>query len=203
MELRRKLGIGGYKTAWLLMHKIRTAMASSGSSLLSQMVEVDETYIGGHREGPRGRGASGKSLVAIAVETNGLTMGRAYLKTIDSFTMTDLRQFVHTHVSKGARVATDGLKSYNFLADNYLHMPAKTVVAKRKIDLLPKAHIVIANLKMWLRGTYNCLPAKHLQKYLDEFSFRFNRRWTLDSIFDSLLLRCMGTNAITYAELKG
>ena len=74
MELRRKLGIQGYKTAWLLMHKIRTAMASSGKFLLNRMVEVDETYIGGHREGSRGRGAADKTLVAIAVETDGSTM---------------------------------------------------------------------------------------------------------------------------------
>ena len=82
MELRRKLGIKGYKTAWLLMHKIRKAMASSGKFPLTRMVEVDETYVGGHREDPRGRGAADKTLVAIAVETNGSKMGRAYLNTI-------------------------------------------------------------------------------------------------------------------------
>jgi len=203
MELRRKLGISGYKTAWLLMQKIRTAMASSGKFLLTRMVEVDETYIGGHREGPRGRGAKDKTLVAIAVETNGSTMGRAYLKTINSLTMTELEQFVKDHVARATKVSTDGHKSYGSLNNDYMHIPVKNSNACSKSDVLPKVHIVVANLKMWLRGTYNCLPAKHLQRYLDEFVFRFNRRWNLENIFDKLLVRCINTNTITYAELTG
>ena len=203
MELRRKLGISGYKTAWLLMQKIRTAMASSGKFLLTQMVEIDETYIGGHREGPRGRGAKDKTLVAIAVETNGSTMGRAYLKTINSLTMTELELFVKDHVARATKVSTDGHKSYGSLNNDYVHIPVKNSKACSKSDVLPKVHIVVANLKMWLRGTYNCLPAKHLQRYLDEFVFRFNRRWNLNNIFDKLLVRCVNTNTITYAELTG
>ena len=203
MELRRKLGINGYKTAWLLMQKIRTAMASSGKFLLTRMVEVDETYIGGHREGPRGRGAKDKTLVAIAVETNGSTMGRAYLKTINSLTMTELEQFVKDHVARATKVSTDGHKSYGSLNNDYVHIPVKNSKACSKSDVLPKVHIVVANLKMWLRGTYNCLPAKHLQRYLDEFVFRFNRRWNLENIFDKLLVQCVNTNTITYAELTG
>lgn len=203
MELRRKLGISGYKTAWLLMQKIRTAMASSGKFLLTRMVEIDETYIGGHREGPRGRGAKDKTLVAIAVETNGSTMGRAYLKTINSLTMTELEQFVKDHVARATKVSTDGHKSYGSLNNNYVHIPVKNSKACSKSDVLPKVHIVVANLKMWLRGTYNCLPAKHLQRYLDEFVFRFNRRWNLENIFDKLLIRCVNANTITYAELTG
>jgi transposase-like protein len=203
MELRRKLGISGYKTAWLLMQKIRTAMASSGKFLLTRMVEIDETYIGGHREGPRGRGAKDKTLVAIAVETNGSTMGRAYLKTINSLTMTELEQFVKDHVARATKVSTDGHKSYGSLNNDYVHIPVKNSKACSKSDVLPKVHIVVANLKMWLRGTYNCLPAKHLQRYLDEFVFRFNRRWNLENIFDKLLVRCVNANTITYAELTG
>jgi len=203
MELRRKLGIKGYKTAWLLMHKIRTAMASSGKFLLNRMVEVDETYIGGRREGSRGRGAADKTLVAIAVETNGSTMGRAYLKTIDSLRSVELEQFVKDHVTTRAKVRTDGYKSYGFLKKEYEHNPVINHKTGKKTDLLPKVHIVVANLKMWLRGIYNCLPAKHLQRYLDEFVFRFNRRWNLENIFDKLLVRCVNTNTITYADLKG
>ena len=185
------------------MQKIRTAMASSGKFLLTRMVEVDETYIGGHREGPRGRGAKDKTLVAIAVETNGSTMGRAYLKTINSLTMTELEQFVKDHVARATKVSTDGHKSYGSLNNDYVHIPVKNSKACSKSDVLPKVHIVVANLKMWLRGTYNCLPAKHLQRYLDEFVFRFNRRWNLENIFDKLLVRCINTNTITYAELTG
>lgn len=203
MELRRKVGIKGYKTAWLLMHKIRLSMASSGKFLLTSKVEVDETYIGGHREGPRGRGAEDKTLVAIAVETNGSTMGRAYIKTIDSLKMNDLEKFVKDHVARGAKVNTDGFLSYGSLNKFFEHTPLIDSLNGKKSDLLPKVHLIVANLKMWLRGTYNCLPAKHLQRYLDEFVFRFNRRWNLDNIFDKLLFRCAYTNTITYAELKG
>lgn len=203
MEFQRKLGLNGYKTAWLLMQKIRTAMASSGKSLLSRMVEVDETYIGGHCEGPRGRGAQGKTLVAIAVETDGINMGRAYLETMDSLLMDEMEQFVKEHVAKGTKVSTDYFKSYNFLKNEYEHTPVVGKSISKKTDLLPKAHIVIANLKMWLRGTYNRMPSKHLQKYLDEFVFRFNRRWDIENIFDKLLFRCIHTNYVTYADLRG
>lgn len=203
MELRRKLGIKSYKTAWLLMHKIRSAMASSGTFPLDHKVEVDETYVGGYRKGARGRGANNKTLVAIAVETNGNTMGRACLEAIASAQADDLKQFTHDHIAPKTEVRTDGLKSYKFLANTYEHIP---VVAKRignKSHLLPKVHIVVANLKMWLRGTYNSLPDRHLQHYLDEFTFRFNRRWNLENIFDKLLIRCLTTYTITYAELTG
>ena len=203
MELRRKVGIKGYKTAWLLMHKIRLSMASSGKFLLTNKVEVDETYIGGHREGPRGRGAEDKTLVAIAVETNGTTMGRTYLKIIDSLKMNVLEKFVTDHVAKGTKINTDGFLSYGSLNKFFEHIPVVDSKYGKKSDLLPKVHLVVTNLKMWLRGTYNCLPAKHLQKYLDEFVFRFNRRWNLDYIFDKLLIRCVYTNTITYADLKG
>ncbi len=203
MELRRKLGIKSYKTAWLLMHKIRSAMRSSGTFLLSHMVEVDETYVGGYRKGSRGRGAKNKTLVAIAVETNGITMGRAYLKTIDSVRADDLEQFVQGHILPKTKVHTDGLKSYKFLKNDYEHIPTVARQIGNIAHLLPKVHIVVANLKMWLRGTYNCLPTSHLQNYLDEFAFRFNRRWKLENIFDKLLLRCLNTNTITYADLKG
>ena len=130
-------------------------------------------------------------------------MGRAYLKTIDSLTKASLKKFVGDHVAKGSRVATDSLKSYSFLNNDYDHTTVTKKIYGKKSDMLPKVHLVVANLKTWLTGTYNCLPAKHLQKYLDEFTFRFNRRWKLENIFDKLLVRCVHTNTITYAYLRG
>ena len=203
MELKRKLGIRSYQTAWLLLHKIRSAMASSQMFPLTGDVEVDETFVGGRRPGKRGRGAEGKSLAAAAVETNGKTMGRAYLETIDSATTETLTSFVTRYLAQGVKVATDDYKAYGFLSENFRHAPVKR--SHRTYDgvTLPKVHIVIANLKMWLRGTYNCLPSKHLQKYLNEFNFRFNRRWNLEGIFDKLLVRCVNTSTFTYADLTG
>jgi len=202
MELKRKLGIRSYQTSWLLLHKIRSAMASSHLFPLTGNVEVDETFVGGRRPGKRGRGAEGKSLVAAVVETNGTTMGRAYLETIDDATTDTLARFVTSHVAPGVMVTTDAYKSYGFLSTSFHHV--QVVRSHKTVDEpLPKVHIVIANLKMWLRGTYNCLPSKHLQKYLDEFNFRFNRRWYLESIFDKLLDRCVNSFSLSYADLTG
>ncbi len=203
MELQRKLGIRSYQTAWLLLHKIRSAMASSQMFPLTGDVEVDETYVGGRRPGKRGRGAEGKSLVAAAVETDGRVMGRAYLDTVDDATTDTLKAFVTRHVAPGVTVTSDAYKAYGFLVQGYLYTPVIRKHHTNDDDVLPKVHIVIANLKMWLRGTYNCLPSKHLQKYLDEFIFRFNRRWNLENIFDKLLVRCVNTSTFTYAELTG
>jgi transposase-like protein len=202
MELQRKLDIKTYRTAWLLMHKIRTAMASSDAFPLSQDVEVDETYIGGKKPGPRGRGAQGKSLVAVAVETDGTSMGRAYLDKLGSASMKDIESFVTQHLSKGIKVTSDAFKSYAFLKTEYIHNPIVTSTQKHSDTVLPKVHIVVANLKMWLLGTYNRLPSKYLQKYLDEFEFRFNRRWNIQNIFDKLLYRCLYTKTCTLADLK-
>lgn len=203
LELQRKLDIRSYQTAWLLLHKIRSAMASSQMFPLTEDVEADETFIGGRRPGKRGRGAEGKSLVAAAVETNAKTMGRAYLETIDCATTENLTSFLSRYLSPGVKVTTDGLKAYGFLSENFHHVTVKRSPDTTDEESLPKVHIVIANLKMWLCGTYNCLPSKHLQRYLDEFIFRFNRRWNLDNIFDKLLVRCITTPSFTYADLTG
>lgn len=202
MELKRKLGIKSYQTAWHLFHKIRSAMASSQMFPLTGDAEADETLIGGTRTGKRGRGATGKIPVAAVVETDGKTMGRAYLETIDAATTENLTSFLSRNLSPGVKVTTDGFLSYGFLSANFQHIPC--IRSKRNDDdTLPKVHILIANLKMWLRGTYNGLPSKHLQHYLDEFIFRFNRRWKLENIFDKLLVRCITAPSITYAELTG
>ena len=125
MELKRKLGVRSYQTAWFLLHKIRSAMASSQMFPLTGDVEVDETFVGGRRPGKRGRGAEGKSLVAAAVETNGKTMGRAYLETIDSATTDTLTSFVTRYLAPGVKVATDAYKAYGFLSENFRHTPVK------------------------------------------------------------------------------
>jgi transposase-like protein len=201
MELQRKLAIKSYQTAWLLFHKIRSAMASSQMFPLTGDVEADETYIGGRRPGKRGRGAEDKIPVAAVVETNGKTMGRAYLETLERVTADNLTSFLSRNLSPGVKVTTDGFLAYGFLSSYFRHVPHTS--QSNDDDVLPKVHILIANLKMWLRGTYNCLPSKHLQRYLDEFIFRFNRRWKLDNIFDKLLLRCISTPSFTYADLTG
>jgi len=204
MDLQRKLAIPGYKTAWLLLHKIRCGMSSSGQFQLSGVTEVDETFVGGAHPGPRGRGALGKSVVAVAVEAEHDWIGHAYLEHIPDAGKGTLGTFVKEHVAMGSTLVTDGFGSYVHLGTAYQHKPVKIKEPQDAGKLLPKVHIVIANLKTWLRGTFNRYPAqKYLQRYLDEFVFRFNRRWKQELIFDKLLLRCIQRSTVTLAELKG
>ena len=204
LELQRKLGFKSYRTAWTLLHKLRKGMTSSGIFPLTDPVEVDETYIGGSRHGPAGRGAKNKALVVVAVETrNNKHIGRSYLKQIQHADKAELGQFVRERVQQGTKVMTDGWAAYSHLQQQYEHEPKPLNDPEQAGKLLPKVHIVIANAKMWLRGTFNRYPSeKYLSRYLDEFEFRFNRRWRLDNIFDKLLDRCIQRATITFAELK-
>ncbi len=203
LELQRKCGIHTYRTAWLLLHKLRKGMDSSGHFPLQGAVEVDETFIGPKRHGKTGRGAEGKTLVAVAVETQGKTMGRAYLEPIPNARKEALGQFVKDHVEPGSTLKTDGLASYKHLQKEYNHRPISLKDPEKTTECLPKVHLVITNAKAWMRGTLNRYPAKrYLERYLDEFAFRFNRRWKLETIFDKLLTRCLQTTTITLAELK-
>jgi len=204
LELQRKLGIKCYKTVWLLLHKIREAMVSSGVFPLKDLVEADETYVGGVVEGKAGRGAGGKNLIAAAVEVNADTdsMGRAYMQKIQTHSAKEIGTFIQKRVKKGSRVKTDGLPSYDFLKAEYEHIRTKAKDMENKGELLPKVHIVISNFKTWMRGTFNRYPNKHIQRYIEEYTFRFNRRWNLDNIFDKLLTRCIQRTTITFAELS-
>jgi hypothetical protein len=106
-------------------------------------------------------------------------------------------------VEEGTTEITDGLPSHAFLNAGYQHHSLIVKEHNKSGELLPKVHIVIANLKMWLRDTFNRYPNKHIQSYLNEFCFRFDRRWRVEKIFDKLLSRCILTTTITYAELTG
>lgn len=172
LGLQRILGLGSYQTAWEWLHKLRRAMVRPGRERLRGTVEVDETYVGGPRPGKRGRGAAGKVAVAIAVEDKGGgKMGRVRLAVLPDVASESLRAFVLQSVEPGSVVRTDGMKSYDALpADGYVHVTA----GSRDLGL---AHRVASLFKRWLLGTYQgavrpgCLPY-----YLDEYTFRFNRR---------------------------
>ena len=200
-ELQRKLGLKSYQTAWLLTHKIRKAMKSSGQYPIDQDVEFDEIFLGLSENQDDTR----RAVIKVVVEVDPVKkkMGRAYLEHIQSKTSEEIEKFIHKTVVPGNNIRTDGYTSYKFLKQNYNHLPYKMYDKKDNESHLPKVNMVVANLKMWLRGTHNCLPNKHSQRYLDEFCFRFNRRWRLDKIFDKLITRVISTPTITYAELTG
>jgi hypothetical protein len=200
-ELQRKLGIKSYQTAWLLSHKIRKAMKSSGQFPIDQDVEFDETFLG-ISESPNN---DHRAVIKAVVEVDPIEkkIGRAYLEHIQSQKSKDIEKFINKTVSLGNVIRTDGKTSYKFLIQDYHHHPYKMYDKKDNETHLPKVHIIVANMKMWLRGTHNHLPFKHSQRYLDEFCFRFNRRWKLDNIFDKLIIKALTTPTVTFAELTG
>lgn len=177
-NLQRLLGLRSYNTAWLCLHKLRRAMVRPGRERLSGIVEVDETYLGGSQEGKRGRGAFGKELVFIAVEIRGHKIGRIRLHCISDVSGATLETSVTEEIQKGAVIRSDGWRGYNGIKGlGYEH----EVVVKTDEELgeivLPKCHLVISLLKRWILGTLQGnVGCGHLQDYLNEFTFRFNRR---------------------------
>ena len=167
-------------------------------------VEVDETYIGGPKPGKRGRGASGKSLVVGAVEDRGKAAGRIRLQLIPDFTGKTLAAFVEANVEHGAAIKTDGLEGYESLVKgHYQHVPRIQGSGKMAAHWLPHIHRVFSNLKTWLQGTHHGVDPKHLQAYLGEFVFRYNRRRTPMAAFQTLLGLGTHLGPTTYNGLYG
>jgi len=182
LGLQRVLGLGSYKTAWAMLHKLRRAMVRPGRERLRGVVEVDETYWGGEEEGVhvRGRGAIEKALIAVAAEAapgRGKAIGRIRLRHIADTKRTTLHAFIAQAIEPGSSVVTDGLASYCGM-EGYGHKPS--VQRHQPADaehLLPRVHRVASLLKRWLLGTHQgAIAHEHLDDYLDEFAFRFNRR---------------------------
>ena len=176
LELQRVLSLGSYNTAWKWLHRLRRAMVRPCREMLSGTVEVDETYIGGERHGKRGRGAENKALVAIGVEdiardVDSKGIGRIRLKRIPDASAESLIGFISTNVVPGSFIRTDGWSGYESLQKvGYEHI----VVGAKEVNI---AHLVAALLKRWLLGTYQgAVNPSHLDYYLDEYTFRFNRR---------------------------
>lgn len=177
--LKRVLGIGSEQTAWAMLHRYRTAMVRPGRDRLGTIVEVDETVIGGPQPGRPGRGALGKTLVAIAVEQAGRALGRCRMQIIDDASIASLRPFLLDHVAPGAIVITDGWPSYpSACGEEYIHQPEPIAPSGLHAhELLPGVHRVASLVERWLLGTHQGgVKPGHLQAYLDEFTFRFNRR---------------------------
>ena len=176
LGLQRVLGLGSYKTAWALLHKLRRAMVRPGRDRLHGLVEVDETYWGGEEEGVIGRLTEDKALLVVAAEADGEGIGRIRLRRVSDLTKDSLHGFIAQAVEPGSTVRTDGLNAYLGL-EGYRH---DRQVQRRQADgehLLPRIHRVVSLLKRWLMGTHQgAVGQDHLDYYLDEFTFRFNRR---------------------------
>jgi transposase-like protein len=177
LGLQRILDLGSYRTAWMWLYKLRCAMVRPGRERLAGIIQVDEIYMGGEKSGKRGRGAAGKALVVVMVEVKEDKIGRIRLRRVPDASSPSLEGAVHECVEIGSAVHTDGWEGYGRLsAMGYIHKVVRKDVAVGR-NLLPKVNLVVALLKRWLLGTYQGgIQLSHLDYYLDEFVFRFNRR---------------------------
>lgn len=196
-QLKEQLGLGSYKTAWLLCAKLRRAIVAPERNPLAGIVEVDETTIpyrtgqdpvagGGSRSG------QAKMLVAGAVEVVSNAPRRVRLAAIKDFSAASLHAFVKANAAPGTTARTDGWPVYEgalgVAHDPYVIGPMAAHIA------LPWSHRVFSNLKRWALGVYHGLRRKHPQSHLDEFVFRFNRRRTRHAAFRALL--CIGSTLV-------
>lgn len=180
LGLQRTLGLGSYQTAWTWLHKLRRAMVRPGRDRLHGTVEVDETYVGGVDEWAAGRHVGDKSIVMMAVEVLAPKgFGRVRLRCVPDASKASLMGFVRDVVEPGSTVRTDGLLAYRELPNHgYVHIPKVILGSGSPAHVsMPAVHRIASLLKRWLLGTHQgAVNAKHLDYYLDEFTFRFNRR---------------------------
>ena len=179
LGLQRTLGLGSHQTAWAWLHKYRRAMVRPGRDRLSGTVEVDESYIGGAEAGLIGRRTIKKAIVAIAVEVGGDKIGRIRLRCVPNVSGKALQRYICDVVAPGTTIRTDGWVGYEGLQKlGFRHTVA---VNAHSTDpghvLMPAVHRVSSLLKRWILGTHQGgIAREHLPYYLDEFTFRFNRR---------------------------
>jgi len=205
LGLQKILGLGSYQTAWTWLHKLRTAMVRPGRDRLSGIIEVDETLVGGKRPGKRGRGAEGKELVLIAVEDKGSNgIGRIRLKHIPDASGPTLKQAIVEMVEPGSTIRTDGWSGYNGL-EGYKHIVVSHDEEEPGHDPTPLVHRIASLLKRWLLGTLQGgQQFSHLHYYLDEYTFRFNRRTSRSrgKLFYRLIQQALAVNPAPLSSLK-
>ena len=218
VRLQRLLGFGSYETALRWLRELRRVMApAAGGQRLGPVVEVDEVFLGGVDEGS-GRGSASKTLAVCAVEKRGATTTRARFRVVPSRNADDLCGFVRDVVERGSLVITDGLQGYAPLVDmGYRHDPRtttdgkgrqlKTASGKRKAQAhLPKVHRVFSLVGRVIIGAYQgSCGERHLQLYLDEYCFRFNRKRTQTplGILQALVSRAVASQCVPYWRSSG
>jgi len=209
LGLQRVLGQGSYVTAWTMLHKLRRAMVRPGRDRLRGRVEVDEIYIGGQEVGREGRTAQTKALVAVAAEEDGEGIGRIRLARIPNVKKDSCHRFVAWAVERGSVVHTDGWTGYLGLdTQGYFHevTPLDGRPKTTATEAMPRVHRVSALLKRWLLGTHQgAVRANQLDYYLDEFTFRFNRRTSRSrgKLFCRLLQQAVQVDPAPYKRIVG
>lgn len=207
LGLKRVLGFGSYQTAWTWLHKMRRAMVRSGRDLLSGRVEVDEMYVGGVEEGVRGRQTEKKAIVVAAIEVlDPKGFGRVRLRHVPDVSAKSLVGFVMDVVRPGTVVMTDGWHGYDPLPpESFTRVKSVLSTSGDPAHVaLPGVHRVASLLKRWLLGTHQgSVGAVHLGYYLDEYTFRFNRRTSRARglLFYRLLQQAVHTDPVPYHRI--
>ena len=192
-ELSRKLGLR-QKTCWLFKQKVMRGMQSSHQHKLTGQVEVDETVVGGSEEGVIGRKNGKKQIVVVAVERKGKGISRFYGKVIEHSSAKELGSFMRTTIDTDAYIRTDEWRGYSPLKTVFKNL--RQVPSGDKGGNFPDLHRVIMGFKGWLRGIHH--HAEHLQAYVDEYAYRFNRSFMKGNIFDNMILRMVNAKPCTY-----
>ena len=204
--LQRVLGLGSYDTAWTWLHKLRRAMVRPGRDRLSGVVEVDETYWGSEEESVRGRQSGNKVLIVIAAQEDGKGIGRIRMRRIPDASAGSLMPFIEEAVEPGSIVHTDGWLGYDPVErTGYRH---RITILKGQSEsasgLLPRVHLAASLLKRWLLGTHQgAVSEEHLDYYLDEFTFRFNRRKSRSrgKLFQRLAEQAVAVEPVPYKAM--
>jgi transposase-like protein len=211
-SLQNALGFGSYRTAWTVLHKIRRAMGRTSPDLLTGVVEVDESYVGGVSPGTRGRGTD-KAIIEIAVERLGwgkkskrVKLGRVRMRVIPNTQRRTLEEFITDVVAPGSVVHTDGKREYDRIDMlGYVHLITNQSISDTPAHVsMPGVHRVASLVKRWVLGAHQGgLARQHLDSYLDKFSFRFNRRASRNRrlVFYRLLQQCLQTRPLGYEDI--
>ena len=205
LGVQQTLGLGSYQTAWTWLHKLRRAMVRPGRERLTGLVEVDETLVGG-LGGERGRSTATKTLVVVAAEAVGQGIGRIRMRRIVDGAADTLQAFIADTIEPGSEVHTDGWKGYSRVkASGYRHR-VSFIRGQHELasEHLPRVHRIASLLKRWLLGTHQgAVSRAHLDYYLDEFTFRFNRRRSRHrgKLFFRLLQQAVVVEPVPYRSL--
>lgn len=207
LALSRKLDIG-HKCAWMMLHKIRNAMGARDAEYqLAGLIQVDDAFFnGGAGKGgdKRGRGTN-KVPVLVMAATHNEAVTFAKMEILESVDGEHVQRILERHVPPGQSIKSDGLAVFNVVKGmGHTHLP-EVVYPKQgtpKYDTLKWVNILVSNAKAFILGTYHGVMKKHLQRYLNEFCYRFNRRFWAGQGFDRLLLACANARTTTYAELR-
>jgi transposase-like protein len=205
LAVQQVLGLGSYQTAWAWLHKLRRAMVRPGRDRLSGPVEVDETLLGGGGGG-RGRSPTKKALIVVAAEEVGHGIGRIRMRRIPDASAETLQAFIAEAIEPGSVVHTDGWDGYGRLKANGYRHRVSFLRGHHELasQLLPRVHRVVSLLKRWLLGTHQgAVTVVHLDFYLDEFTFRFNRRTSRSrgTLFFRLVQQAVAADPVPYARL--